>query len=29
MVRVENAAPEVTDDYDRYVGRAVLLFEVK
>jgi uncharacterized GH25 family protein len=29
MVRVENATSEVTDDYDRYVGRAVLLFEVK
>lgn len=29
MVRVEHAAAEVTEDYDRYVGRAVLLFEVK
>ena len=29
MIRVENAGPDVTDEYDRYVGRAVLLFEVK
>ena len=29
MVRVQHATPERTDDYDRYVGRAVLLFEVK
>lgn len=29
MVRVQHAAPEHAEDYDRYVGRAVLLFEVK
>ena len=29
MVRVQHAAPEHTEDYDRYVARAVLLFEVK
>jgi uncharacterized GH25 family protein len=29
MVRVQHTAPERTEDYDRYVARAVLLFEVK
>jgi uncharacterized GH25 family protein len=29
MVRVQHTAPEHTEDYDRYVARAVLLFEVK
>jgi len=29
MVRVQHMAPEHTADYDRYVARAVLLFEVK
>lgn len=29
MVRVQNTAPEHTEDHDRYVARAVLLFEVK
>lgn len=29
MVRVQHIAPEHTADYDRYVVRAVLLFEVK
>jgi uncharacterized GH25 family protein len=29
MVRVQHTAPEQTEDYDRYVARAVLLFEVK
>ena len=28
MVRVQHTAPEHTEDYDRYVARAVLLFEV-
>jgi hypothetical protein len=29
MVRVQHTAPERGEDYDRYVARAVLLFEVK
>jgi uncharacterized GH25 family protein len=29
MVRVQHTAPEHTEDYDRYVARAALLFEVK
>jgi hypothetical protein len=29
MVRVQHAAPERTEDYGRYVARAVPLFEVK
>jgi uncharacterized GH25 family protein len=29
MVRVQHTAPEHNEDYDRYVARAVLLFEVK
>jgi len=29
MVRVQHSAPERTEDYERYVARAVLLFEVK
>jgi hypothetical protein len=29
MVRVQHTAPERAEDYDRYVARAVLLFEVK
>jgi hypothetical protein len=29
MVRVQHAAPERTEDYDRYAARAMLLFEVK
>jgi len=29
MVRVQHAASERTEDYDRYVARSVLLFEVK
>ena len=29
IVRVQHTAPEQTEDYDRYVARAVLLFEVK
>ena len=29
MVRVQRTAPERTEDYDRYVAHAVLLFEVK
>ena len=29
IVRVQHTAPEQTEDYDRYVTRAVLLFEVK
>jgi hypothetical protein len=29
MVRVQYTTPEYTEDYDRYVVRAVLLFEVK
>jgi nickel transport protein len=29
MVRVQHTAPEHTEDYDRYVARAVLRFEVK
>lgn len=29
MVRVQHTVPERTEDYDRYVARAVLLFEVK
>jgi hypothetical protein len=29
MVRVQHTAPEHTEDYERYVARAVLLFEVK
>lgn len=28
MVRVQHSAPERTDDYDRYVARAVLMFQV-
>jgi uncharacterized GH25 family protein len=28
MVRVQHSAPEHAEDYDRYVVRAVLLFEV-
>ena len=28
MVRVQHTTPEHTEDYDRYVARAVLLFEV-
>jgi len=28
MVRVQHSAPERTDDYDRYVARAVLMFRV-
>ena len=28
MVRVQHSAPERTDDYDRYVARAVLMFLV-
>ena len=28
MVRVQHTAPEHTEDYDRYVARATLLFEV-
>ena len=29
MVRVQHTAPERTEDYERYVARAVLLFEVE
>lgn len=29
MVRVQHTAPERTEDYDRYVARSVLVFEVK
>ncbi|MCY7307010.1 MAG: hypothetical protein LH632_12855 [Rhodoferax sp.] len=29
MVRVEHSTPEVTADYARYVGRSVLVFNVK
>ena len=29
MVRVQHTVPERNEDYDRYVARAVLLFEVK
>jgi hypothetical protein len=29
MVRVQHTIPEHTEDYDRYVARAVLLLEVK
>ena len=29
MVRVQHATRERTEEYDRYVARAVLLFEVK
>jgi uncharacterized GH25 family protein len=29
MVRVQHTTPERTEDYDRFVARAVLLFEVK
>jgi len=29
MVRVQHSAAERTDHYDRYVARAVLLFEVR
>jgi uncharacterized GH25 family protein len=29
MVRVQHTAPEHTEDYDRYVARAALLFEVR
>jgi hypothetical protein len=28
MVRVQHMTPEHTEDYDRYVARAVLLFEI-
>ena len=28
MVRLQHSVPEHTEDYDRYVGRAVLLFEI-
>ena len=28
MVRVQHTTPEHAEDYDRYVARAVLLFEV-
>jgi hypothetical protein len=29
MVRVQHTTPEHAEDYDRYVARAVLLFEAK
>lgn len=29
MVRVQHAAPERTDDYDRAIARSVLIFEIK
>jgi len=29
MMRVQHTAPEHNEEYDRYVARAVLLFDVK